>query len=192
MISSSDSTDDNIHLTWMREAMAMAQEALAAGEVPVGCVFVRDCAIIAKARNRTNQLRNASRHAELEAIDHILEDTSLTPPSSTTCYPLGNTTLYVTVEPCIMCASALRQLGVRQVFYGCENDKFGGCGSVLGVNERLEHPVHPSYKATGGYLREDAIMILRQFYVTENTNAPVPRQKATRILKTDIPSRPTT
>jgi len=91
-----------------------------------------------------------------------------------------------------MCASALRQLGVRQVFYGCENDKFGGCGSVLGVNERLEHPVHPSYKATGGYLREDAIMILRQFYVTENTNAPVPRQKATRILKTDIPSRPTT
>ena len=78
----------------------------------------------------------ASRHAELEAIDLILEDASLTPPSSTTRYPLANTTLYVTVEPCIMCASALRQLGIRQVFYGCENDKFGGCGSVLGVNER--------------------------------------------------------
>lgn len=81
-------------------------------------------------------LVQASRHAELEAIDLILEDPSLTPASSTARYPLANTTLYVTVEPCIMCASALRQLGIRQVFYGCENDKFGGCGSVLGVNER--------------------------------------------------------
>jgi tRNA-specific adenosine deaminase 2 len=87
-----------------------------------------------------------------------------------------------------MCASALRQLGINQVFYGCENDKFGGCGSVLGVNEgfvcfssflgfqlrdiivSVKHPVHPSYLATGGYLREEAIMILRRFYVTENTN----------------------
>ncbi|KAI9456942.1 cytidine deaminase-like protein [Boletus coccyginus] len=186
---SADSTGDRVHLAWMREAMAMAEEALASGEVPVGCVFVRDDTIIAKARNRTNELRNASRHAELEAIDLILEDT---PPSSTTHYPLANTTLYVTVEPCIMCASALRQLGVHQVFYGCENDKFGGCGSVLGVNERLEHPVHPSYKVYGGYLRQDAIMILRQFYVTANSNAPVPRQKVTRVLKTDIPPKPST
>ncbi|KAG9313060.1 cytidine deaminase-like protein [Chiua virens] len=144
----------SVHLEWMREAMVMvspihrkypscvsdlqqAKEALVCGEVPVGCVFVRDRAIIAKARNRTNQLRNASRHAELEAIDLILADPSLTPPSTTaTQYPLANTTLYVTVEPCIMCASALRQLGIHHVFYGCENDKFGGCGSVLGVNEQ--------------------------------------------------------
>jgi tRNA-specific adenosine deaminase 2 len=127
----------------------------------------------------------ASRHAELEAIDRILADKELTPEP--TQYPLVDTVLYVTVEPCIMCASALRQLGIKQVFYGCENDKFGGCGSVLGVNERfasvvarfsirnftivsVRHPVHPSYMATGGYLREEAIMILRRFYVTENTN----------------------
>lgn len=50
-------------------------------------------------------------------------------------YPLSDTTLYVTVEPCIMCASALRQLGIKEVFYGCGNDRFGGCGSVLGVND---------------------------------------------------------
>lgn len=49
--------------------------------------------------------------------------------------PLSQTKLYVTVEPCIMCASALRQLGIKEVFYGCANDRFGGCGSVLGVNE---------------------------------------------------------
>ncbi|OJA08651.1 hypothetical protein AZE42_05270 [Rhizopogon vesiculosus] len=193
-----------IHLKWMREAMLMAEEALAHSEVPVGCVFVREHGVIARARNRTNELRNASRHAELEAIDCILANKELTPES--TRYPLEDTVLYVTVEPCIMCASALRQLGIKEVFYGCENDKFGGCGSVLGVNERfvsvlatfsnrssiivsVRHPVHPSYPATGGYLREEAIMILRRFYATENTNAPVPKQKSTRVLKTEIPPK---
>ncbi|KAI5995535.1 cytidine deaminase-like protein [Pisolithus albus] len=213
----SDRSDaDSVHVNWMRVAMTMAEEALAAGEVPVGCVFVRNGEAIAKARNRTNELHNASRHAELEAVDLILannDDGELTAPSNR--YPLSDTTLYVTVEPCIMCASALRQLGIKQVFYGCENDKFGGCGSVLGVNapsvtsflfilllptsssdlsssclpRSSEHPVHPAYDAIGGFLREEAIMILRRFYVTQNTNAPVPRQKGTRVLKTEIPSR---
>ena len=76
----------------------------------------------------------ATRHAELEAIDEIFADQTLTPVMNE--YPLSQTTLYVTVEPCIMCASALRQLGIKEVFYGCGNDRFGGCGSVLGVNER--------------------------------------------------------
>ncbi|KAL0058206.1 tRNA(adenine34) deaminase [Marasmius tenuissimus] len=84
------------HDTWMKEAMnivntvqssysqiipntdAQAEEALAAGEVPVGCVFVRNGKIIAKARNRTNELRNATMHAELEAIDQVLSDKELT------------------------------------------------------------------------------------------------------------------
>lgn len=84
-----------------------------------------------------------------------------------------------------MCASALRQMGIKQVFYGCANERFGGCGSVLGVNKRyalkysrtctdmwisLEHPKHPPFNATDGHCREEAIMILRRFYVTENTN----------------------
>ncbi|KAK0185252.1 cytidine deaminase-like protein [Armillaria mellea] len=162
-----------VHESFMKEALAMAQEALDASEVPVGCVFVRGGVIIAKARNRTNELRNATRHAELEAIDQILAET----PESTT--------LYVTVEPCIMCGSALRQLGIKEVFYGCANDRFGGCGSVLGTNE-IYHPVHPVYKAMGGYLREEAIIILRRFYITENANAPIPKSKANRVLKTEI------
>ncbi|KAF9476471.1 tRNA specific adenosine deaminase [Pholiota conissans] len=176
--------ENNEHLRWMRAAMDMAEEALGAGEVPVGCVFVRDGRIIAQARNRTNELRNATRHAELEAIDCILADKALTAEPSNS--PLSTTTLYVTVEPCIMCASALRQMEIKEVFYGCGNDRFGGCGSVLGVNEQVAHPVHPPYKAAGGFCREDAIMILRRFYITENTNAPVPRSKANRVLKTDI------
>ncbi|KAL6306827.1 cytidine deaminase-like protein [Sparassis latifolia] len=175
------------HLGWMRVAMSMAEEALEASEVPVGCVFVRDGRAIARARNRTNELRNATRHAELEAIDEILADKTLTP--EVTQYPLSDTTLYVTVEPCIMCASALRQMGIKEVFYGCQNDRFGGCGSVLGVNGEVPHPRHPAYKAFSGYMRDEAIMVLRKFYVTENVNAPVPKSKANRVLKTEIPSR---
>ncbi|THG99138.1 hypothetical protein EW145_g7315 [Phellinidium pouzarii] len=177
------------HEKWMAEAQIMAEEALSASEVPVGCVFVRDGVAIARARNRTNELRNATRHAELEAIDAILSDPALTPASDASEHPLRSTTLYVTVEPCIMCASALRQMGIGAVYFGCENERFGGCGSVLGVNSVLEHPRHPTYKAIGGYGREAAIMILRRFYLTENSNAPAPRNKNTRVLKTDIPIR---
>lgn len=92
----------------------------------------------------TSPSLQASRHAELEAIELILADPCLTSSVASDgavplsgWHPLADTTLYVTVEPCIMCASALRQLGIKEVFYGCENDKFGGCGSVLGVNQRL-------------------------------------------------------
>ncbi|KAL4241302.1 tRNA-specific adenosine deaminase [Abortiporus biennis] len=99
---------------WMRKAMEMAEEALSAGEVPVGCVFVRDEKIIAKARNRTNELRNATRHAELEAIDEMLAKNLLTSDSSNSL--LHDVVLYVTVEPCIMCSSALRQLGIKRCF----------------------------------------------------------------------------
>jgi tRNA-specific adenosine deaminase 2 len=108
--------------------------------------------MLASARNRTNELRNvsktspvmcnyhlelfgkATRHAELEAIDYMLSTPEIIPfpPSQR---PLEGVTLYVTVEPCIMCASALRQLGIREVYFGCMNERFGGCGGVLGVNE---------------------------------------------------------
>lgn len=67
----------------------------------------------------------ATLHAELEAIDHLL---------STNPAPLSAITLYVTVEPCVMCASALRQIGIGRVVYGCGNDRFGGCGSVICIN----------------------------------------------------------
>jgi tRNA(Arg) A34 adenosine deaminase TadA len=67
----------------------------------------------------------ATLHAELEAIDHLLPNHPA---------PLSSITLYVTVEPCVMCASALRQIGIGRVIYGCGNDRFGGCGSVIDVN----------------------------------------------------------
>jgi len=165
----------------MDEALEMAEEAFEAREIPVGCVFVKDGHVIARARNRTNELKNATRHAELEAIDEIIAagvDDSM--------YPLKRTTLYVTVEPCMMCASALRQSGIVQVFFGCENDRFGGCGSVMAAHAKDFHPVHPEFLARAGFRRDEAIMLLRRFYLTENVNAPVPKSKASRVLKTEI------
>lgn len=108
-----------------------AEEALHSDEVPVGCVFVKGDTAIARARNRTNEWRNATLHAELEAIDHLLPDNPA---------PLSEITLYVTVEPCVMCASALRQIGIGRVVYGCGNERFGGCGSVVDVHDSYVSP----------------------------------------------------
>jgi tRNA(Arg) A34 adenosine deaminase TadA len=109
----------------MGAALCEAEAALAVNEVPVGCVFVhaRD-GIIGRGHNNTVASCNATRHAELEAIDKILGEHGHSADVISEC------TLYVTVEPCIMCASALRQLRVRRVVYGCANDKFGGCGTL--------------------------------------------------------------
>ncbi|KAI3478908.1 hypothetical protein L1887_59092 [Cichorium endivia] len=181
-------------LKWMREALAMAQEALDANEVPVGGVFVRKGEVIARGRNRTNELLNATRHAELEAIDHIL---SVMPPSATDFAvaphsgpegdnPFKDTTLYVTIEPCIMCGAALRQVGIGRVVFGAGNERFGGNGSVLGLHDDDAIVSSPGYESVGGYLRDEAIMMLRRFYVTENTNAPKPQNKSRRVLKTEI------
>ncbi|EST09822.1 Histidine-specific methyltransferase, SAM-dependent [Kalmanozyma brasiliensis GHG001] len=181
-------------LKWMQEALAMAQEALDANEVPVGGVFVRKGEVIARGRNRTNELLNATRHAELEAIDHIL---SIMPPSDPNFAvaphsgpegdnPFKDTTLYVTIEPCIMCGAALRQIGIGRVVFGAGNERFGGNGSVLGLHDDDAIVSSPGYESVGGYLRDEAIMMLRRFYVTENTNAPKPQNKSRRVLKTEI------
>ncbi|CAO1626908.1 unnamed protein product [Sympodiomycopsis kandeliae] len=178
---------------WMREALVMAEEAFEALEVPVGSVFVRNGEIIAKGRNRTNELMNATRHAELEAIDEILIKY---PPTSSNSFainphseddnPFKQTTLYVTVEPCIMCGAALRQVGIGRVVFGAGNERFGGNGSVLGCHDDPALISSPPYEAVGGYYREEAIMLLRRFYLTENSNAPNPRNKAKRVLKTEV------
>lgn len=73
-------------------------------------------------------------HAELDALSRILP--GMTSSSGNAAFePLADVVLYVTVEPCLMCASALRQVGIRKVLYGCSNDRFGGCGGVLKIHD---------------------------------------------------------
>jgi len=172
----SEEGDMEYHKGFMRVAIEMAGKALNSDETPVGCVFVHKRQIIGRGMNFTNDTLNGTRHCELVAIGQILQKH---PPSI-----LKETDLYVTVEPCIMCASALRQLGIRAVYFGCFNDRFGGTGGILKIHQ--DPSVDPPYPATPGIYREDAIMLLRRFYIQENGKAPEPKQKKTRELKTDI------
>ena len=108
---------------WMDEALRLAREAGEAGEVPVGCVVVRDGEILARGRNRREEERSALAHAEIEAIREA-------------CARLGDwrlegCALFVTLEPCAMCAGAILNARIPTVVYGLREGKTGACGSVL-------------------------------------------------------------
>ncbi|KAI4342706.1 hypothetical protein MLD38_027298 [Melastoma candidum] len=121
--------------TFMQLALAQAKLALDNLEVPVGCVIVEEGKVIANGRNRTNETRNATRHAEMEAIDTLLEQWQLHGSSDAeVAEKFLKCSLFVTCEPCIMCASALSIIGIKEVYFGCANDKFGGCGSILSLH----------------------------------------------------------
>ena len=112
----------------MQQALDQAEEAYNAGEVPVGCVFVLNNVVVGRGRNRTNETLNATAHAELVALREM---------NSKMCNLYEKTKdmdLYVTVEPCIMCAAALREAGIKKVYFGAGNDKFGGNGTVLNIH----------------------------------------------------------
>ncbi|CAN1758129.1 tRNA-specific adenosine deaminase TAD2 [Linum perenne] len=130
-------------LAWMELALnqSQAKEALDSLEVPIGCVIVADGKVIASGRNRTTETRNATRHAEMEAIDPLLEEWKKTGLSaSQVAENFSKCSLYVTCEPCIMCSAALSILGIKEVYYGCANDKFGGCGSILSLHSSNLQP----------------------------------------------------
>ncbi|KAG0204713.1 hypothetical protein BGX28_003418 [Mortierella sp. GBA30] len=177
--------DDGVeteHHKYMRIALDLALEAHSVGEVPVGCVFVHQGEVIGKGRNRTNESLNGTRHAEFEGVDMILSQEKYRIQAEDL---WKDVTLYVTIEPCVMCASALRQLGIGQVYFGAGNDRFGGNGSVFHIHKDVNLP-HTAYPSEGGYYRGEAIMVLRKFYVGENTHAPEPKKKKHRVLKEDL------
>jgi len=149
---------------------------LARGETTVGCVLVHDGEIIGAGMNDTNTSMNGTRHAEFLAIEEVLNRH----PRSI----FRETDLYVTVEPCIMCASALRQYHIRSVYFGCANERFGGSGSVLSLHS--DPGLDPSYPVFGGLFRKEAVMLLRRFYIQENKKAPSPQPKQNRTLKLSI------
>ena len=161
----------------MEMALERARYALAVGETPVGCVFVHNDRLLADGINDTNRSKSGIRHAEMVAIDKVLEqhDANI----------FADTDLYVSVEPCIMCAAALDQLHIRAVYFGCGNDRFGGCGSILSMH-RNHTTGELAFLMYPGIRRQAAIMLLRQFYMQENPSAPSPQLKASRKLKADF------
>lgn len=148
----------------------MAELALKRSEVPVGCVLEYKGEIIAQGCNEVNITKNATRHAEMVAMDQALEHArSATVSLKDMC---ADCCLYVTVEPCIMCASALRLVGITHVMYGCRNERFGGCGSVLDVHQAKLDPLLSELTCTSASEddQERAKSLLRQFYEGENPN----------------------
>ncbi|GCB60729.1 hypothetical protein scyTo_0009224 [Scyliorhinus torazame] len=155
---------------WMERALGTAKEALENGEVPVGCLMVYHNEILGLGRNEVNETKNATRHAEMVAIDQVLEWCRQKDKDREEVFE--HTVLYVTVEPCIMCAAALRLLNIPLVVYGCQNERFGGCGSVLNIPaDDLKHSGAP-FQSIGGYRAEEAVELLKTFYKAENPNAP--------------------
>nr|XP_055121998.1 tRNA-specific adenosine deaminase 2 [Symphalangus syndactylus] len=155
---------------WMEEAMRMAKEALENTEVPVGCLMVYNSEVVGKGRNEVNQTKNATRHAEMVAIDQVLDWCRQSGKSPSEVFE--HTVLYVTVEPCIMCAAALRLMKIPLVVYGCQNERFGGCGSVLNIaSADLPNTGRP-FQCIPGYRAEEAVEMLKTFYKQENPNAP--------------------
>ena len=138
---------------YMLEALALAREAAEAGEVPVGCVVVCDGAIVGRGRNRREEGRNALCHAEIEAINQACR--------SLGGWRLWQCTLYVTLEPCPMCAGAILQARIPRVVFGARDEKFGACGSVCDLFS-MDFNHHP--KMEGGVLEEEAKSLMRNFF----------------------------
>lgn len=141
---------------YMREALKLAFEAGEKGEVPVGCVIVDSKGeIIGKGRNSREQTKKATAHAEIEAIEEACRYKGD--------WRLDDCALYVTLEPCPMCAGAIINARVGKVYYGAKEEQSGSCGSVINLfMERYGW----SPEIVGGILEEECAGAMRDFFKT--------------------------
>lgn len=139
----------------MSRAMELARMAEAAGEVPVGAVIVRDGSIIAEGWNRPISTSDPTAHAEIVALRAAAQELKT--------YRLLETTLYVTLEPCAMCAGAMVHARVRRVVYGATDPRAGAAGSVFNIVQHaaLNHRV----ELTGGVRSDECAALLRGFFL---------------------------
>lgn len=141
------------HEHYMRRALEIARNALPTGDVPVGCVVVRQGVIVGEGWNRREADHDALSHAECRAIQSA-------------CRTLGgwnlhDCDLYVTLEPCPMCAGAILNARIRAVYYGAKDDKAGACGSVL--NLFMENFNHKP-RIYSGLLAQESAALLQEFF----------------------------
>ena len=138
---------------YMMQALALAEQAAAAGEVPVGCVIVRNGTVIGRGRNHREEKQAVASHAEMEAI----AEANRTAGS----WRLDDCELYVTLEPCPMCAGAILNARIPKVFYGARDEVMGACGGV--TNLFMESfPNRPAL--VGGILAEECRAVLSRFF----------------------------
>ncbi|NCC86997.1 MAG: nucleoside deaminase [Clostridia bacterium] len=138
---------------FMGQAMALAQQAADEGEVPVGAIVVKDGEIVGRGHNRRETTKNALAHAELEAINDA-------------CKTLGGwrlfaCDLYVTLEPCPMCAGAIINSRIKRLVYGADDPKAGSAGSVINL---FDLPYNHRPMIEGGVLKDECSKILTDFF----------------------------
>lgn len=138
---------------YMRQALDLAREAALAGEVPVGCVIVRGNEIVGRGRNRREERQSAASHAEMEAIAQANEALGT--------WRLDECELYVTLEPCPMCAGAILNARIRRVWYGARDAAMGACGGVVNLFME-EFPNRPAL--VGGVLEMECRQVLADFF----------------------------
>jgi tRNA(adenine34) deaminase len=139
---------------YMQQAIEQAMLAASAGEVPVGAVLVRDGQVISKGFNQPISTSDPSAHAEMLALRGAAQ--------SEANYRLPRTTLYVTLEPCTMCAGAMLHARIDRVVFGASDPKTGAAGSVLNVFS--EKQINHQTQVEGGIMSEECGQILRQFF----------------------------
>ncbi|MBQ2692111.1 MAG: nucleoside deaminase [Clostridia bacterium] len=137
----------------MEEALALAAEAAVSGEVPVGCVIVCDGKIVGRGRNRREEEQNALLHAEIIAIEEACRTLGS--------WRLNECDLYVTLEPCPMCAGAILNARVGRVFYGAGDTNMGACGGVINLFEEAFGYKPKMYK---GMLGDRCAEVLSDFF----------------------------
>jgi tRNA(adenine34) deaminase len=141
------------HEEYMRQALTLAAEAAAQGEIPVGCVIVKDGAIVGRGRNRREEKHATASHAEMEAI----ADANARLGS----WRLDGCAMYVTLEPCPMCAGAILNARISRVYFGARDNAMGACGGV--VNLFMENfPFSPALR--GGLLAGECQALLTDFF----------------------------
>ena len=138
---------------YMEQALLLAREAAREGEVPVGCVIVRGDEIVGRGRNRREKGKSALAHAELEAIAQANQNLGG--------WRLWECTLYVTLEPCPMCAGAIINARIPRVVYGARDEKYGACHSVCSLFD-MAFNHHP--KVEGGVLEQEAAELMQRFF----------------------------
>ena len=144
----------------MREALKEARIAFDLGEVPVGCVIVRNGEIIARGHNLTETAKDPTVHAEMNALREAA--------SKLGGWRLPGCTMYVTCEPCSMCAGAMVWARVEELYIGADDPKAGACGSV--VNDAANPALNHEIKVHRGILKEECSDILKEFFRTLRIN----------------------
>lgn len=145
---------EKTHIKYMKAALKQAQKAYQLGEVPIGCVIVHEGKIIARGYNRRNTDKNTLAHAEITAINRASKKIGD--------WRLEKCTLYVTLEPCQMCAGAIVQARIPSVVMGCMNPKAGCAGSILNLLNMPEF--NHQVDVTRGILEEECSQMLKQFF----------------------------